>query len=188
MPVPQEPPIRSRGAAASARSPLSAIAWPAAVSANCATRSRFAASASLNSPAGFQSMVAPTWTPERSVISGARRRMPERPSISESWNSWRVVPSGETTTAPVTSARGIPRRSGLAGGGERGGDVLFEVGERLDRLQVLVGHADAELLFALEQEFDEVERIDTERVERSRGIEPVRVDREFFGCQLANAP
>src|SRR6185436_10039088 len=188
MPVPHETPMRSRGAAASASSPLSAIAWPAADSANCATRSRLAASASLNRPAGFQSMGAPTWTPERSVISGARRRMPERPALSDSWNSWRVVPSGETPPAPVTATRRIPRRSGLAGSDERGGDVLFEVGARLDRLQVLVGHADAEFLFHLEHELDEAERIDAERVERRRGIEPVGVDRELLRRQLADAP
>src|SRR5512134_3724082 len=188
MPVPHDTPMRSRAALSSASRPLAAIACPAAAIANCVTRSRLAASASLNRAAGFQSMVAPTCTPERSASSGASRRMPERPAASDSWNCSRVMPSGETTPAPVTATRRMPEGSGLAGGGERGGDVALEVGERLDRLQVLVGHADAELLLDLEHELDEAERVDAQRVQRRGGVKPVGIDRKLFRRQLADAP
>src|SRR5688572_6121392 len=180
--------MRSRAPPASASKPLAAIASPAATSANCVTRSRLAASPSLNSAVGSQSTVAPTCTPVFSLSAGARRRMPERPAASESWNFSRVVPSGETTPAPVTATRRMCERSGLAGGGERGGDVPLEIGERLDRLQVFVGYAHAELLLDLEHELDEAERVDAERIERRRRVEPVGVDRELLRRQLADAP
>src|SRR5712692_1547094 len=80
-----------------------------------------------------------------------------------------------------------PARSGPAGGGERGGDVALEVGERLDAFQFLVGDADAEFLFDLEHELDEAQRVDAERVERRARVEPVGVDREFLGGKLLDA-
>src|SRR4051812_11307512 len=70
--------------------------------------------------------------------------------------------------------------SGLARAGERGGDLALEIRERLDALQVLVGDADAELFLDLEHELDERQRIDAERIERRRRVEPRRVDREFL--------
>src|SRR5688500_5717096 len=188
MPVPHDTPMRSRGRRSSASSPLAAIAWPAAAMANWVTRSRLAASPSLNSSAAFHSTVAPTCTPERPATSGPRRLMPERPAASDSWNCSRVVPSGETTPAPVTATRRMREGSGLAGGGERGGDVPLEVGERPDRFQVLVGHADAELLLDLEHELDEAERIDAEGVERRGRVQPVGIDRKFLRRQMADAP
>src|SRR5688572_22517447 len=119
--------------------------------------------------------------------------MPERPAASERWNSSRLAPSGDTTPAPVTATRRIEvvlrgASSGLAGGGEGGGDVALQVGERLDCLQLFVGHADAELVLDLEHELDEAERVDAQGVERRLGVEPLGIDRELLRRQLADAP
>src|SRR5688500_4782659 len=65
-----------------------------------------------------------------------------------------------------------------------GGGVAPVLGERLDRLEILVGNGDPELLFDLEQEIDEVERIDAERGERCVRVEAFRIDRKLLGCQL----
>src|SRR2546430_14357582 len=145
MPVPQYTPIRLRSADASSR-PLALIACAAAPSANCETRSIFAASPGVNMGAGSQSTRAPTCTPEPCAISAGRRRTPERASARDRWNSASELPSGETTPAPVIATRRplIADRLGLARGGEGGGDGPLEVGEGLDALQVLVRHADAE--------------------------------------------
>src|SRR3954463_7352677 len=163
--------------------PLAEIAWPAAATANCETRSIFAASASVKSGAGCQSTSAPTCAPDPWVIASGRRRMPERPSARERRKSSTEFPSGETTPAPVIATRraAIACRSGLARGGQGRGDVALEVGERLDAFQVLVGDADTEFFLDLEHELDEAERVDADRVERRGGIQPFRVDRELLG-------
>src|SRR3954465_5222973 len=169
--------------------PLSEIAWPAAATANCDTRSIFAASASVKSGAGCQSTSAPTCAPDPWVIGSGRRRMPERPSARERRNSSTEFPSGETTPAPVIATRraAIAFRSGLACGDQRRGDVALEVGERLYAFQVLVGDAHAEFFLDLEHELDEAERVDADRVERRGGIEAFRVDRELLGRHVLDA-
>src|SRR5204863_8185479 len=77
--------------------------------------------------------------------------------------------------------------SAPAAGGKRGGDVPFQVAERLDALQVLIGDADSELFLDLEHEFDEGERVDAELVERRSRVERLRVEREFLAGQLLDA-
>src|SRR6185503_808086 len=171
MPVPQYTPMRLRSAEASSR-PLEASASAEAASANCDTRSRFAASASLKIGAGLQSTSAPTCTPEAPAISGGRRRTPGRASASAPTNCAKPLPIGETTPVPVMATRRAAMApSVLASGAERRGDVTLQIGERLDLLEVVVGNADAEFLFHLEHELDEGERIDPQLIERRRWIE-----------------
>src|SRR3990167_3332310 len=189
MPVPQQTPMRFRSQRATS-SPLAASACAAAAIASCDTRSRFAISASLNSGAGSQSTIAPTCAPEPCASSSGSRRMPGRPSASDRLNSRTELPSGETTPIPVIAARRRPiarRRSGLAGGGQRCGDLALEVGEGLDASQVVIGDADAELFLDLEHELDEAERIDAERVERRARVEAARIDRELLGGHFLDA-
>ena len=181
--------MRSRGAAASASSPLAAIACPAAASANCATRSRFAASASLNRPAGFQSMRG------ADLDAGALGHLRREAADAGATGAQRIVEllergaerrndagSGDGDAPHARGDQALPAAASAAATCfSRSASVLIAFRSSSDTLH-------AELLLDLEHELDEAERIDAERVERRRGVEPVGVDRELLRRQLADAP
>src|SRR5260221_2261616 len=65
--------------------------------------------------------------------------------------------------------------------------MALQVAERLDALQVLVGHADAELLLDLEHELDEGQRVDARRIERRGRVERVGIEGELLAGEILDA-